>query len=152
MGTRIEKTSDQMSTRLRYIENRTKELEKLLADNAFEPEVEEDEAPGDGPGNAAASDARTERLIRYGRGVRKRRLLRPRNVSIAGAALAVVIVIVALTVLGGGASWPASVTTVRAQILTACQNPERSLRAGPGQLRLREVKPAGAVGVLLADQ
>jgi hypothetical protein len=133
MGTRIEKINDQMSTRLRYIENRTRELEKLLADNAFEPETEPDDDPGepDEPG-AAASDARTERLIRYGRGVSKRRLFRPRNVVVAGGALAVVIIIAALTVLGGGASWPGSVATVRAEILTACANPD--VVSEPGQV------------------
>jgi len=131
MGARIEKVNDQMSTRLRYIENRTKELEKLLADNAFDGGPEEDEDPSHGNG-AAASDDRTERLIRYGRGVRKRRFFRPRNVAIAVAAGAVVIIIVALTVLPGGASWPASVAAVRTEILTACENPD--VVSEPGQV------------------
>jgi hypothetical protein len=129
MGARIEKVNDQMSTRLRYIENRTRELEKLLADNAFDGGPEEDEDPGN---DAAASDVRTERLIKYGRGVRKRRLFRPRNVAIAVAAGTLVIVIAVLTLLSGGASWPGSVATVRAEILTACQNPD--VVSEPGQV------------------
>ena len=166
MGARVEKFSDEMSTRLRYIENRTKELEKLLADNAFDVGAvpapgsdpadrddggreqtarddgdRDDTDPGDGvrdydvpwdDGGAATSDIRTERLIRYGRRPRKRKLLRPRNIVIAVAALILLIVIVALTAFGGGASWPDSVTAVKAEILTACQNPD--VVSEPGQV------------------
>jgi hypothetical protein len=129
MSARVGKFSDEMSTRLRYIENRTRELEKLLTDNEFEDDSSGDDDQDDG---AAASDARTERLIRYGRPVRKRKLLRPRNVAIAVAAGCVVIVIAAVTLLGGGASWPSSVATVKGEILTACVNPD--VVSEPGQV------------------
>jgi hypothetical protein len=139
MGVRIEKINDDMSTRLRYIENRTRELEKLLADSTFghdssdHAEQDDDDDPDytDGDG-AAMSDARTERLIRYGRRARKRRLFRPRNVAIAVASGCLLIVILALTVFSGGASWPASVATVKADILIACQNPD--VVSEPGQV------------------
>lgn len=175
MGTRIEKNSDMMSTRLRYIENRTRELERLLADRVFEePEdrpsdltrldVDDgrraESAADDGypsqadypdytdepdgtsqfarvPGTephtrTARTDPRTEQLIQHGRVSRRSRLLGKRNIVIAVAVGCVLLVIAMLTIFGGGASWPASVATVRTQILRACQNPD--VVSEPGQV------------------
>jgi hypothetical protein len=129
MSARVGKFSDEMSTRLRYIENRTRELEKLIADNEFDQTPAEDEDPDD---DAAASDARTERLIRYGRSVRRRRIFRPRRIAIGIAAAGVVILIAALTLFNGGPSWPASVAGVKSEILTACENP--NVVSEPGQV------------------
>jgi hypothetical protein len=129
MGARVGKFNEEMSTRLRYIENRTRELEHLLTDNKFDDDSPDGDEPEDG---AAASDARTERLIRYGRPARKRQFLRPRNLAIGIAAGCVVILIAALTIFSGGASWPASVSAVKAEILTACQNPD--VVSEPGQV------------------
>lgn len=129
MSARVGKFSDEMSTRLRYIENRTKELEKLLTDNEFEKDSSGDDDLDD---DAAASEARTERLIRYGRPVRKRKLLRPRNVAIGIATACLVIVIAVVALVTGGASWPSSVATVKGEILTACDNPD--VVSEPGQV------------------
>jgi hypothetical protein len=125
MTARVGKRSEEMSTRLRYIENRTRELEKLLADNTFDDDDSSDTGDHDHDDDtAAASDARTERLIRYGRPVRRKRFFRPRNIAIGALAGCAVIIIAALTLFSGGPSWPASVTTVKAEVLTACQNPD----------------------------
>ena len=73
-------------------------------------------------------DQRTEVLINRGR-----RNVQPRGVkrwaghwrAIAAGAVAVLAAIIAMAVAlgGGGASWPASVATVRSEIAVACQNP-----------------------------
>jgi hypothetical protein len=141
MGARVGKFSEEMSTRLRYIENRTRELEKLLADNSFEDD--DPPEPAEEPNDAAASDARTERLIRYGRPARKRRLLRPRNLVIGGAAACAVIAIISLVVFSGGASWPPSVAAVKTEILTACQNPD--VVSEPGQVNFACAKSSQQV-------
>lgn len=166
MGMRIEKNSDMMSTRLRYIENRTRELERLLADRVFEeaedrpanlirldvddgrfastddtpdaPPAPEDgfppepDYPQDYADDSPRTDARTEELIRNGRGSRRPKLFRKRNTLIAIAVGCVLLVIAMLTIFSGGPSWPASVTTVQAQILKACQNPD--VVSEPGQI------------------
>jgi hypothetical protein len=73
-------------------------------------------------------DQRTEVLINRGR-----RNVQPRGAkrwaahwrAIAGGAVAVLaaVIAIAVTLRGGGASWPASVATVQSQITVACQNP-----------------------------
>jgi hypothetical protein len=50
----------------------------------------------------------------------------------AGAALLVVIIVVVTIVLSSGASWPASVATVKSEITTACGNPD--VMSEPGQV------------------
>jgi hypothetical protein len=140
MAVHVGKFSTEMSTRLRYIENRTRELEKLLADNKFEEDSpESDEEPND----AAASDVRTERLIRYGRPSRKRRFLRPRNIVIGVATACAAIAIISLAVFSGGASWPPSVAAVKTEILTACQNPD--VVSEPGQVNFACAKSSQQV-------
>jgi hypothetical protein len=233
MGTHIENSSGKISTRRRYIENRTKELERLFPDHVFEQHPGEavaaadgargartahDRGPskngpfsddnhskagpsGDGPyepdpydrdfydsgpydsdpyepdpydcdpyepdsydcgpydcgpydsgqvedgptegrqgdlggtGRRARSsrrDPRTEKLIKYGRGGGRARLIRPRNIAVAVAAVCALLVGAMLTVFKAGASWPASVTVVRAEIARACQNPD--VASEPGQV------------------
>lgn len=162
MGTRIEKTSDPMSTRLRYIENRTKELEKLLSEHAFEQaarrpvEAErpadltaqlpgadypsddtadgspETEVEADHDASGQTEDARTAKLIREGRSVGKSHLARPRTIAIGVAVFCALIVAIKLVFFSGGPTWPASVTTVKAEIVRACQNPD--VASEPGQV------------------
>jgi hypothetical protein len=166
MATRIEKSNDLMSTRLRYIENRTKELEKLLSDQAFErgasgpgrPANLTDQLPDAGfvPQQSATDDSqqeiprysvprsddeeaeaqrrddRTQRLIRDGRPAGKTRLTRPRMITLGAVVLLVVIIIAKLLFFGSGASWPASVAAVKADIAKACQNPD--VVSEPGQV------------------
>jgi hypothetical protein len=93
---------------------------------------------GDDPGaRAGAGDVRpdrTSRLINHGRGsayhpgpIRRHKVAFGAGVT----ALVLIIVLVAI-VLSGGASWPASVPVMQAQITTACQNPD--VMSEPGQV------------------
>jgi hypothetical protein len=80
----------------------------------------------DGPGPAGPA-GRTEALINHGRSrakpARSRRVLAHwRMIAVAAVALVAGIVAVLLVVGSGGASWPASVTTVQAEIKQACEN------------------------------
>ena len=61
----------------------------------------------------------------------RRRLSRRSIIAIAGAAAALVTVL-AVIITSGGASWPASVATVQAQVVKACQNPD--VVSEPGQV------------------
>ena len=84
--------------------------------------------PGAG-GPAPGPDGRTEALINHGRSrarpPRSRRILRHWRMIAVGAVALLAGVIAALVAVGGGsASWPASVTTVQAQIKQACENPD----------------------------
>jgi hypothetical protein len=105
------------------------------------PEPGPDDLDEDGgPGGAAGwggPDDRTEVLINQGRrNVRRSRLARWREhrraIVIGGIASAAGIAILAAVLPGDGASWPASVATVQAEITTACQNP--NVAAEPTQV------------------
>jgi hypothetical protein len=87
-----------------------------------------DGAAGAGDG-AAGPGGRTEALINHGRSrarpARTRRILRHWRMITVGAVALLAGLIATLVVVGGGsASWPASVTTVQAQIKQACENPD----------------------------
>jgi hypothetical protein len=94
-----------------------------------------DEPTGDDArGGEAAAPDRTSRLINQGRGssyhpgvVRRHRVA----FSAGGTALVLIIALIAL-LLSGGASWPASVPAMQAEITTACQNPD--VISEPGQV------------------
>ena len=80
-------------------------------------------APGSGPAG------RTEALINHGRSRARptwsRRLLGHWRMIAVGAVALLAGVIAAIVAFGGGsASWPASVTTVQAEIKQACENPD----------------------------
>jgi hypothetical protein len=78
-------------------------------------------------------DDRTETLITRGRFSAYHRGLSNRTKLITGtAALAILVTILVIVLAGGGASWPASVTTVQGQISKACQNPD--VKSEPGQV------------------
>jgi hypothetical protein len=107
----------------------------------FDSEQVEDGPVEAGPGHVGGTarrirssrrDPRTEKLIRNGRGARRTRLIRPRNIAVAVAAGCVLLIVAALTVFKSGPSWPDSVTVVRAEIVKACQNPD--VASEPGQV------------------
>jgi hypothetical protein len=88
-------------------------------------------------GSAHAPDGRTEALINRGRapaGRSRTRWLRShlRTVAIAVGAAGIAIIALVIALPGGGASWPASVAQVQAEITTACENP--NVAAEPSQL------------------
>jgi hypothetical protein len=90
---------------------------------------------GPGPGRRApAGPDRTELLVNQGRGsaYRPSRWRQRKFLIGSGAALLVVIIVVVTIVLSSGASWPASVATVKAEITTACGNPD--VMSEPGQV------------------
>jgi hypothetical protein len=77
--------------------------------------------------------ARTETLVTRGRSGAYRGRLSDRNKLIFGISLVAVLIAVLVVVLSrGGASWPASVATVRSEITKACQNPD--VKSEPGQV------------------
>jgi hypothetical protein len=78
-------------------------------------------------------DARTETLVTRGRAGAYRRRLSDRSKLAIGIGLVAALVAVLVIVLSrGGASWPASVATVRSEIAKACQNPD--VKSEPGQV------------------
>jgi hypothetical protein len=84
-------------------------------------------------GYETAEDDRTEVMVNHGRRSTYRRRLPRRRVLAAIAAAAAAVVILLVIVVGmGGASWPATVATVQAQITRACQNPD--VASEPGQI------------------
>jgi hypothetical protein len=90
----------------------------------------DDEQGDDGQrDDAREPGGRTEALINHGRSrakpARTRRILAHWRMIAVGTVALLVGIIVAVLVLGsGGAGWPASVTTVQAEIKQACENPD----------------------------
>ncbi len=79
----------------------------------------------------SASDP-TVGIVSHGRrSAYHRRLSRRTIIAISGATVALVTVLVVI-ITSGGASWPASVATVQAQVVKACQNPD--VVSEPGQV------------------
>jgi hypothetical protein len=84
-------------------------------------------------GYESAEDDRTEVMVSHGRrSTYRRRLPRRRLLAAVAAAVAAVVIILVIVAEMGGASWPASVATVQAQITRACQNPD--VASEPGQI------------------
>jgi hypothetical protein len=76
-------------------------------------------------GRQRTADHRTRTLIDQGRrSARPRRRFRRRAITVAAILLALIALTVVVMVLRSSPSWPASVTTVQAEIATACQNPD----------------------------
>jgi hypothetical protein len=99
-----------------------------LDDAGYDADAEGYREAGTTPSGArAGSGERTERLINGGRRHVKRGPRRWfahwRAIAIGAAAFAAGITLIAVVLPGGSASWPASVTTVKNEITTACQNP-----------------------------
>jgi hypothetical protein len=100
-----------------------------------------DEPPfvGEGPGyeagdRAASADAPdpTVGIVNHGRQSAYRRGLSRRSVIAITAAAAVLATVLGVIISSGGASWPASVAAVQAEITKACQNPD--VVSEPGQV------------------
>ena len=80
-----------------------------------------------------APHERTEVLVNHGRRTASRRRLSHPSTVAAGAVLgAVLVTLLALILLRGGASWPPSVAVVQSEAARACQNPD--VRSEPGQV------------------
>jgi hypothetical protein len=78
-------------------------------------------------------DDRTDTLLTQGRHSAYHRGLSLRTkVAMGIALLAALIITLAIILSAGGASWPASVATVQADIAKACQNPD--VKSEPGQI------------------
>jgi hypothetical protein len=84
-------------------------------------------------GWAPSAAARTESLLTRGRTSAYRRGLPFGAKAVIGTLLAVVVLAAGVTVLfRPGASWPASVATVKSEVAQACQNPD--VKSEPGQV------------------
>lgn|SRR5450756_538146 len=153
--------------RIAMLENRAAELERRLlevtppgglplwgANTGEEGRAERDQevaAPADDDdldGGPAGSDGRTEALINRGRQRARQprtRWLRAhwRAAGLGAAAVFVAALVLALVLPGGGASWPASVAQVQAEITQACQNP--NVAAEPSQVNFACAKPTQSV-------
>ena len=71
-------------------------------------------------------------IVNHGRQSAYRRgLSRRSTIALTGAAV-VLATVLAVIISSGGASWPASVATVQAEITRACQNPD--VVSEPGQV------------------
>jgi hypothetical protein len=111
----------------------------------------------DFPKAPGAADGRTEALIDHGRQRARRSRaawLRAhwRAVLVSGAVALVAFGVLLLVLPGGGASWPASVATVQAEITQACQNP--NVAAEPSQLNFacaKDTQPVLWVFALLTS-
>ena len=123
--------------RLAIMEHRAAELERLLLlvmrpdgdayPNVAVPEGDEHRAFKGAGGGTAADGGRTEALINRGRTGprRRRRLLAHWRLVAAGIVALLTATVVAVVVTrDSGASWPASVATVQAEIKQACANPD----------------------------
>jgi hypothetical protein len=108
------------------------------------PPPVEDDSGGGSPG----ADDRTEALINRGRQRARQprtRWLRAhwRAAGLGAAALLLAIGLLALLLPGGGASWPASVAQVQAEITQACQNPNEP--AEPSQVNFACAKSTQSI-------
>ena len=85
-------------------------------------------------GQSPAAPDRTQLLVNQGRGsaYHPSRWRQRKYLIGGGAGLLVLIIVVVTIVLSGGASWPSSVDTVKAEVTTACQNPD--VMSEPGQV------------------
>jgi hypothetical protein len=152
--------------RLATLENRAAELERLLLlvarpESDAHPKVPMPYAVpesgkrragtftgGGSGGGAPAADGRTEALINRGRPgsrrPRRRRLLAHWRLIVAGMVALLIGVVVALVATrGSGATWPASVATVQAEIEQACANPD--VAAEPSGLNFACAKDSNQV-------
>jgi hypothetical protein len=94
--------------------------------------ADEANAPQRAPDDKVDASDPTLGIASHGRqSVYRRRLSRRSILAISGAGV-VLVTVLAVIITGGGASWPASVATVQAQIAKACQNPD--VVSEPGQV------------------
>jgi hypothetical protein len=80
-----------------------------------------------------SAQTRTEVLVTHGRRGRHYRNISRRQLMVAGSAAGAALVTILVVILSsGGASWPSSVATVKAQAATACKNAD--VASEPGQV------------------
>jgi hypothetical protein len=151
--------------RIAMLESRAAELERRLlevtppggmprweANTGEEGRSVEEEVPPPvdavSDGGSPGADDRTEALINRGRQRAKQprtRWLRAhwRAAGLGAAVLLLAIGLLALVLPGGGASWPASVAQVQAEITQACQNPNEP--AEPSQVNFACAKSTQSI-------
>ena len=135
MKTHAEYNGKVRSERLADLEDKTAELERQLSDAriSLEQELAGSAGATHSGGPVHYPDERTRRLLDYGRSSAHRRgSWRRKKMAAVSAAVAALVVLAAIVLSRGGASWPASVTTVQNELTGACQNPD--VKAEPSQL------------------
>lgn len=124
------------SQRLADLQDKTAELERQLSDAriSLEHELAGSARSSHTEGPVDFSDERTQRLLDFGRSSAHRRgtTWRQKKMAAGTAFVAALVVLAAVALSRGGASWPASVMTVQKQLPRACQNP--NVKAEPTQL------------------
>jgi hypothetical protein len=104
----------------------------------FAGRPEHESGPGDADGRTHdhCDESRTETLVTHGRHSSYRRgWSLKRKAAITTAAIVALLLLITILVVafsGGGPSWPASVATVQAEAVRACQNPDT--RSEPDQV------------------
>jgi hypothetical protein len=135
MKTHAEYNGKLRSQRLADLHDKTAELERQLFDARISLEQELAESGRSGPSDAPVhdEDARTQRLLDYGRpSAHRRGPWRRKKLALGTAAVAALVVLAAMVLARSGASWPASVVTVQNEVPKACKNPD--VQAEPTQL------------------
>ena len=138
MRTHSDNPSSQKGRRLDDLRSKTTELERELDDVRMLLKCElargYDEIDiRDIRERIGSPDARTETLVTQGRpGAYKRGLSNRSKLAIGIVLLAALVTVLAIVLSSGGASWPASVSTVQSEITRACQNPD--VKSEPGQI------------------
>jgi hypothetical protein len=102
---------------------------------AFDPSTADsaaDHSASDYAASAHPASDPTVGIVSHGRqSAYRRRLSRRSIIAITGAAV-VLVTVLAVIITSGGASWPASVAAVQAEVVRACQNPDAV--SEPGQV------------------
>ena len=94
--------------------------------------VDEANVPDRAPDDEADAPDPTLGIASHGRQSAYRRRLSRRSILAISGAGVVLVTVLAVIISSGGASWPASVATVQAEIAKACQNPD--VVSEPGQV------------------
>jgi hypothetical protein len=129
MSTRFDDDTYLRGQRLADLQEKTAELERELSDarTSLQRELAGTAGRANGAGPGHSPDERTQILVNNGRqNAYKPGLSRRWKKAIATALALAAVIVAALVLFGGGASWPPSVATVQNQVSQACQNPDVS--------------------------
>ena len=135
MSTRFDDDTQLRGQRLADLQERTAELERELSDTrmSLQRELAGPAGRANGSGPVHSPDERTQILLNNGRqNAYKPGLPRRWKIAIGTAFGVAAVIVTAMVLFGGGASWPTSVTTVQNQVAQACQNPD--VKSEPGQV------------------
>jgi hypothetical protein len=135
MKTHAEYNGKLRSQRLADLQDKTAELERQLSDARISLEEALARAGRGAHSNGPVdyTDERTQRLLDFGRSSAPRRASWRGKKMAGGTAFVIALVVLAAIALSrGGASWPASVISVQKELSRACQNP--NVKAEPTQL------------------